>query len=321
MNEIVIGYQDDSEGRDAVALGRILAAVTGHRALVAMAFTWPSGLMDDGELERALEGESARPVAAVGEQLAEFDHETRTLACRSAAEAVTELAERRRASVIVIGSAHHGSVGRTLLGSTGQSLVPGAPCAIAIAPRNYADRDGPRLLRVGVAFDGSAESWAALETGIGITERVHGELVLIAVADYPNYGYATSWAVLTGHGLGDFEYEDKQRKLELARGRVPGGVHVEERLLTGRPAALLPETSAELDLLITGSRGYGPLLRTFLGSATRGLVAGSRCPVLILPRAASMDPLGVRDRRRSGGAPAPRGRGRRLRGVSPMYTG
>jgi nucleotide-binding universal stress UspA family protein len=301
VHEIVIGYQDDPEGRDALALGRSLAALTAKRLLLAMVFPWPSGLMPTTDLERALEDVSAQPLSTAGEALAGFDHETRAIACRSSAEALTELAERQRASAIVIGSSCRGGIGRTLLGSTGQSLVHGAPCAVAISPRGYFDRGESHMLRIGVAFNGSAESWAALETGIGIAERVHGELVLIAVADYPHYGYAASWSILTADGLRDFEYEDKQRKLELARGRVPAGVRVEERLLTGRPAGLLPEVSAELDLLTAGSRSYGPLLRTFLGSATRGLVADSRCPVLILPRAASMDPLGVRELQRSRG--------------------
>ena len=299
MHGIIAGYQDAPEGHDALALGRILTALPAKRLLLAMVFPWPSGLMPETDLERALEHESAQPLATAGEALSGLDVETRAIACRSSAEALIELAEQERASAIVIGSSNRGAIGRTLLGSTGQSLVYGAPCAVAIAPRGYADRTESQMLRIGVAFDGSAESWAALETGIGIAQRVHGELVLIAVADCPDYGYSASWSVLTADGLRDFEHEDKQRKLQLASGRVPAGVQVDERLLTGQPAALLPEVSAELDLLTTGSRSYGPLLRTFLGSATRGLVADSRCPVLILARAASIDPLGVRGVQRS----------------------
>ena len=64
-------------------------------------------------------------------------------------------------------------------------------------------------------FDGSPEAWAALETGIGIAERTHGELTLITVADDPQAGFATSYAILTEGEFQDFDREDKQRILDL----------------------------------------------------------------------------------------------------------
>ena len=68
---------------------------------------------------------------------------------------------------------------------------------MAIAPHGYGDREQDRLQRIGVAFDGSSESWGALETAIGMAERCHAEVTVIAVADYPTYGYATAWTIFT----------------------------------------------------------------------------------------------------------------------------
>jgi nucleotide-binding universal stress UspA family protein len=56
------------------------------------------------------------------------------------------------------------------------------------------------------------------------------------------------------------------------------------RVLTGDPARELAEATADFDLIVAGSRSYGPVKGTLLGSATRRLLAESRCPVLILPR-------------------------------------
>ena len=39
----------------------------------------------------------------------------------------------------MIGSAHRGPLGRILLGSTGESMLSGAPGGIAVAPLGYAD--------------------------------------------------------------------------------------------------------------------------------------------------------------------------------------
>jgi len=42
--------------------------------------------------------------------------------------------------------------------------------------------------------------------------------------------------------------------------------------------------SRDVDLLVAGSRGYGPMARLLLGSVSSRLVATAPCPVLIVPR-------------------------------------
>ncbi len=54
----------------------------------------------------------------------------------------------------------------------------------------------------------------------------------------------------------------------------------------GRSAHALRELSAELDLLVIGSRRWGPLARLLLGGTGEGLVHGSRCSLLLVPRPA-----------------------------------
>ena len=58
-----------------------------------------------------------------------------------------------------------------LPGSVGRALLHGAPCAVAVAPNAYATREQRRLQRIAVAFDGSAEAWAAFETAVGLAAR------------------------------------------------------------------------------------------------------------------------------------------------------
>ena len=55
-------------------------------------------------------------------------------------------------------------------------------------------------------------------------------------------------------------------------------------LLTGDAARVLAEASAELGLLICGSRGYGPLRAVLLGSVSAKLTRSAACPLLITPR-------------------------------------
>jgi nucleotide-binding universal stress UspA family protein len=48
----------------------------------------------------------------------------------------------------------------------------------------------------------------------------------------------------------------------------------------------------ELDLLVTGSRGYGPVRAVVLGGVTGRLVREAACPLVIVPRGVEC-PLGA----------------------------
>jgi len=59
---------------------------------------------------------------------------------------------------------------------------------------------------------------------------------------------------------------------------------VEAHAAYGDPAEELALFGASVDLLIVGSRGYGPIGRLVHGSTSQRLVRLARCPVLVLPR-------------------------------------
>ena len=65
----------------------------------------------------------------------------------------------------------------------------------------------------------------------------------------------------------------------------------------GNPAGVLVDASREADLLVMGSRGYGPLHAVLLGSVSHYVVRRAACPVVIHPRGAGssiggpLDPL------------------------------
>jgi nucleotide-binding universal stress UspA family protein len=292
--EIIVGYDPEHEGEDVLALGRVLSEVLAATPHVIAAIPWPEYLIGIVDLDEQMDVEMREQFAVVHDQLDDLGVETTAIASRTPASALAEVAESDQAHLIVIGSCHHGPIGRTLAGSVGESLLQGASRAVAIAPRGYAEREMERLQRISVAFDGSSESWAALETAIGLAERCHGTVTAITVADHPKYGYAAAWSILAEGEFRDAERADKDRLLGLAASRIPKGLERESRVLTGDPATRLSEVSEKFDLMVVGSRAWGPLKRTLLGSTTRKLIRASSCPVLVLPRGAGVDPLGVR---------------------------
>ena len=288
---ILIGFEPTAEGEDALALGAVLASSLGARPLVARVFPRPPGLVAPDEIEEVLAQEAEAATAKVPERLLALEPRTVALAHDSVGGALFEIAADEDAIAIVAGSGRGGVLGRVLPGSTGQALLHGAPCAVAVAPRGFASEAGGNLLRVGVGFDGSPESSLALDAAIGIASRCRSRLTLITVADYVSYGYASSWSVLTVGELHDYELESKQAILDQGVARVPAGVPVDKRLMRGSPGQSLVEASEELDLLVVGSRAYGPLRRTLLGSASARLLGDSHCPVLVLPRGVGAEPL------------------------------
>ena len=54
----------------------------------------------------------------------------------------------------------------------------------------------------------------------------------------------------------------------------------------GNAAEILAEASEQLDLLVLGSRGYGPLHSVVVGGVAGRVVREAACPVIVLPRKA-----------------------------------
>ena len=220
--EIILGYDPEHGGEDVLRLGRVLSEVLASRPRVVTAVPWPQYLVGLVDIDREMAAEMEEPFDRIKAEMRGLDVTTEAIASRTPALTLQEVADRDGAQMILVGSCHHGPVGRTLAGSVGESLLHGASCSVAIAPHGYGERDQDRLQRIAVAFDGSSESWAALETAIGLAERCHATVTAIAVADYPTYGYATAWTILTVGDFRDAERADKQRVLDLGHQPNPG---------------------------------------------------------------------------------------------------
>ena len=76
--------------------------------------------------------------------------------------------------------------------------------------------------------------------------------------------------------------------LDEAAVAAPAGVNPRTLLLYGVPGkAIADACEGIVDLLVTGSRGYGPVQRALMGSVAEALMEGAPHPVLVLPRTAA----------------------------------
>ena len=288
---ILVGYDGSEGGSDALALALLLLETTGGRALVASVLGAPDYLLVGEDRDAAIARYADPLFATARDRLGGFEVETVTDVDSSPGRVLHELVESRSPLLTVIGSARHGTAGRMLLGDVGTALLSGARCPIAVAPRGYADRAEHRLRKVGIAVDGSRESLAAVEAGAGLAARTHASLELIGVADLPPTEYADIVGILTAGEDRVLEHRHMQRVLDEASNRLPTGLVATHRLLEGDPAEKIVEAGAGLDLLVLGSRGYGPIRRALLGGVSAKVMRSAQCPVLIVPRGAGEDAL------------------------------
>jgi nucleotide-binding universal stress UspA family protein len=191
------------------------------------------------------------------------------------------LAEREDVAAIVLGSSERSGLGRIAPGKTAVRLLSGSRVPVAVAPRGYEAPIGQAPL-IGVGFDGGDEAEAALEWAADFARAVGGRLRVIAVHEPMAFGGVGVVTVPTA-SVSELMHRELENETKEAVARLDG-VEAEAVLTDGNAAAVLAGQTSELDLLVLGSRGYGPLRSVLLGTVSEATVAEAQSPVLIVPR-------------------------------------
>lgn len=276
----VVGVDGREGGQDAIALAGLLAAPA---AELELAHVW---LMLEGLGAAALgarPGEDAERLLREAEQHAGVAGRRRPRYDSSVAAGLHHLCEESHADLLVVGSCHRQGAGRVLLGDDARAAVHTAPCAVAVAPRGFAAADRA-IRRVGVGWRGTDEDAEALAIARRLAAEHEAELhVLTVVGPAPGpvvaQPYAYAEVVMDLEGQRVREAQERQDRLEGVAGRV----------VVGRSDDELRRLSEGVDLLVLGSRGYGPVRRLLLGSTADALLGDAHCPVLVVPRAGRAD--------------------------------
>jgi nucleotide-binding universal stress UspA family protein len=284
---IVVGVDAREGGRDALALADAFARLSAGELVAVHAYPY------DYYVSRgAISGfEAAMHGAAMETLQGELERTgigARALAVPdgSPGRALHLVAERNNADLIVVGSAHRGRIGRVLAGDVTAGTLHGAPCPVVVAPAGYARRGG-KLETIGIGYDGSPESRAALELAHDLAETAGARLRIIDVV-VPSEPGGSVWAYRPDWA------EQARRRREEAQERVERIVADVGDIATGaiafgEPATELAHDGHALDLLVVGSRNYGPIRRLMLGSTSSRLVHQAPCPVLVTTRSIEDD--------------------------------
>jgi nucleotide-binding universal stress UspA family protein len=282
FRNVVVGYDGSENAEDALALGRALAGPLG--TVTAVCTYWWQPL--SARVFKSRPGQM-RMRAGAAEVLDELSRReaadllTVPAPGTTPARALVDLIAERGYDLAVVGSTHRGTAGRVLAGTTADALLQAGLCPVAVAPVGH-HRRSTSLRRIGVAFDGSEPSRAALASAHTLAQERGSELVvlraftaipMLAAGDI-GYGFVVPEAASSGAA---------QMQLEDAVAKLVGTVPVSGELLEGDPGHALVERAADLDLLIAGSKGHGALGRVVLGSVSHHLMCNSPAPVLVVP--------------------------------------
>jgi nucleotide-binding universal stress UspA family protein len=280
---IIAAYDPFLDDRAPVELALATAELTGADVLVASVAPSPyvGGWADlyavDTPADETIELALSRLRDELGVQ-------TRIITDASVPRALHALARDEGASMIVVGSTTRGHAGRVLGGSTAERLLHGSPCAVALAPSGYVRTP---VHTVAAGFVDSAEGHAALAVAHMLAGRADAHLRVIA-ALHPSSALDPATAESTppprGLTLEGRHRTSVEAALSAAMAALPAGVEVEPEIHVDDPALVLLRVSEHVELLVCGSRGYGPLRSVLLGGVSRRLVDGAHCPVLVLPR-------------------------------------
>ena len=282
---VIVGVDARKRSEDALALAGLLATALGSRLVLAHVVTPTPPGWGGVEFELALKREARELLDRVASRAGVSEVDRQVLEWPSTSWALHKLSRDLDASLVVVGSSHRGTVGRLLLGSVGHGLITGAPCGVAVAPAGFRHRAPGALRQIGVAYDGRPEADEALDLGVRLAGTTGAELRLwLAVAPTEVEGPAPERQAELTH----YMHHWAQKRLQRGLARVPDGICASSQLLEGDAVHAIAAAAAALprpaDLVVCGSRGFGPLRSAMAGSVSRRLMDEARCPVVLVPR-------------------------------------
>lgn len=266
FKNVLVGVDGGPNGRDAIALASRLADPDGKLTL-AHVHIGPGFEAEEPEAsKKLLERERAACDVSAG---------LISIMSESPGRGLHQQAEEQSADLLVVGSCSHSAFGRAMLGDDTRAALNGASCAVAIASLGYAEHPNP-IANVGVGYDGSQESKAALAMARQLAASSSAVLHALEVVSIPTYAYGALMPPAVGDTIDVI--------LKEATGRMRVLPDVEARAVYGLTGEELAAFSDQLDILIVGSRSYGPIRRLVLGSTSDYLQRHARSSLLVLPR-------------------------------------
>ncbi len=277
FKNVLVGVDGRPNGRDAIALASRLTDPDGKLTLahVHSGRLRPSHAITPGLVRE--EREASEKLLERERAACDVNAELINIVSMSPGQGLHQQAEEQNADLLVVGSCSHGAFGRAMLGDDTRGALNGASCAVAIASLGFAQHQDP-IAKVGIGYDGSHESQAALAMAQMLVASTSATVHALEVVSIPTYAFTGLMPPAIG--------ESVDLMLQEATGRMKALPDVHGHAVYGLTGEELAAFSEEMDILIVGSRSYGPVRRLVLGSTSGYLERHARSSLLVLPRGA-----------------------------------
>ena len=280
----LVGHDATNHGDDALALARTIGDGHDVRRLVVhvLPVGGPTYPVTDSWIDAQPPAVRAR-LDRVRDSL-RGDETVEYVFAHSPARGLHDRAEEHAADLVVVGS-HVRDPRAPVLGTVAGRMLSGGPCAVAHAPAGYA-ASAHTLSRIVVGFDGSPESHDALGEAAALAVATGAVVDVVSAHDPTAHILGFPGAV----SVTPTETHEAQRAAEQLAGEGLDAMPVSVRGISagrsGTPGATIElfATQQDADLVVLGSRGYGPLRRALLGSTGSHVLHHTDRPVLVLPR-------------------------------------
>jgi nucleotide-binding universal stress UspA family protein len=141
------------------------------------------------------------------------------------------------------------------------------------------------IKRILVATDASEYSRHALSKAVEYAKQFNAEIELMHVVSQPTMAYPDL--------AGNFMLYSDEQIVQIANdvinatleGIDVGQIPIIKKTASGYPAAAILEEidcQKDIDMVVMGSKGHGPLASVFVGSVTQRVLAESRVPVIVV---------------------------------------
>lgn len=200
---------------------------------------------------------------------------------------IAAAAEDWPADLVVMGARGLGPFKGFLLGSVSTAVIHHAPCSVLVVKGR---RRAPRTIVL--AVDGSVDSLAAARFLAALPLDRGSTVRLVGVVEPYRYPPVAGEALST-YWLKELDEVIEERKTELdgILARVAedfrGRVATVERSVHFGPASdelIAAAGEPDVDLMVVGARGLGPVARLLLGSVSERVFHHAGCPVLVVKR-------------------------------------
>jgi nucleotide-binding universal stress UspA family protein len=267
FNRVLVGIDAETHGRDAVALALALLRAGAELTIAHVrpgTGVWTQPVRDRNDCAR----EADRLLASVPDEAA-LPMGRWPAPASGVAAGLSMIADAMECDLLVVGATTRSRLIRKLFSDPTAETLRSAACVTAVAPHGYADQVHEFGL-VGVAYDGSTASDAALSLGRRLAAETGASVSVLDVV-------ARAGSV----GPMALRFQRAAVELEAASHRVYPET-VTANIAFGAPVQELSALSRKVDILVAGAPCSLALTGRWHPSTAVELSAVASCPLLVL---------------------------------------